>query len=133
MPHFPVCLCLLTSFLVPQEDPIKSELAKLQGDWQIISGTLPEDFMRKAVYTFREDRLTITAGQDRTEMRLRLNPHRQPKEIDLLKGERKSLGIYDLKDDQLRLCCEVDGAAARPHRFEVVTGTEILLVLKRKK
>ena len=133
MPHFPVCLCLFTSFLVPQEDPIKSELTKLQGDWQIISGTLSEDFMRKATVTFREGRMTMTDGQQSTDLHFRLNPHRQPKEIDFLKGERKSLGIYDLQGDQLKLCYEVDGRAARPHRFEVVTGSEILLVLKRKK
>jgi uncharacterized protein (TIGR03067 family) len=133
MPHFPVCLCLFISFLVPQEDPIKSEIAKLQGDWRIVSGTMPDEVMRKATVTFREDRMIMAVDEQRTELRFRLNPHRQPKEIDLAKGERKSLGIYDLQGDQLRLCYEVDGRAARPHRFEVVTGTEVLLVLKRRK
>lgn len=133
MPHFPVCWCLLFSFLPPQDDPIKSEMAKLQGDWQIVSGTLPEEFMRKAIVTFREDKLTLTADQQRTELRYRLNPNRQPREIDLFKGERQSLGIYDLQGDRLRLCYEVDGRVARPHRFEVVTGAEVLLILKRRK
>jgi uncharacterized protein (TIGR03067 family) len=133
MPHFPWCLCLLSALFVPQDDPVKSEMAKLQGDWQITAGSLPDEFMRKTVLTFHDDKLTFVSEQARTELRFRLNPQRQPKEIDLNKGERRSVGIYDLQGDQLKLCYEVDGRAPRPQRFEVITGTEVLLVLKRKK
>jgi uncharacterized protein (TIGR03067 family) len=131
MLHFPLYLCCL--FLLSQEDPSKSEFAKLQGDWQIASGTLPDSFQRKAVYTFRQDKLIITVDQARTELRLKLDPAKQPKEIDMLKGDRRSVGIYELKEDQLRLCYEVESRAPRPQRFEVVAGTEVLLVLKRRK
>ena len=127
------CLGLLLCALIPQEATVKSELAKLQGDWKIVSGTLPEEFMRKTTLTFREDRLIFTADSTRTELRFRLHLERQPYEIDLFKGERKSPGIYDVREDQLRLCYEVDGRAVRPHRFEAVSGTEVLLILKRKK
>jgi len=133
MPHFPWCLCLFPALFVPQDDPIKSELAKFQGDWQIVSGTWSDEVMRKTTVTFREEKMTFVADQGRTELRLKINPHRQPKEIDLFKGERRSVGVYEIQGDQLRLCYVVDGRAPRPHRIEVITGTETLLVLKRKK
>lgn len=133
MLHFPWLFYLLFCLFLTSDDAAKSDMEKFQGDWTIASGTMPEEVIRKAVVSFQQDKFIIVVGESRTELRFKLNPQKQPHEIDLFKGQRLSRGIYDLQGDQLRLCYEVDGRAARPHRFEIVTETEVLLILKRRK
>jgi uncharacterized protein (TIGR03067 family) len=72
------------------------------------------------------------------KLSFKLDPSTMPKCIDLKVSEGTQLnlameGIYDLKDDQLRICINVLGQD-RPTEFKSPDGASIVvLTLKRKK
>src|SRR5436309_2670930 len=91
---------------VPQGDPVKAELDKLQGDWQIqsieVAGMPVKGVPPGKVITIKGDKtdfpLPYTA--------IKLAPEQKPKAIDLLRASdgRKWLGVYSLDGDELKLC-----------------------------
>jgi uncharacterized protein (TIGR03067 family) len=82
---------------------------------------------------FHNDQSTvITLTEHNQEATLQLDAGTTPGQIDFKMKEGKEIrdrkGIYEMKDDELRLCI---GGATRPTEFKA-TAHELVLILKRK-
>jgi uncharacterized protein (TIGR03067 family) len=139
----PVVTCsLLGAGLAP--DAVKEEMAKLQGEWSMISGeidgqAMPKEFLQGAKRVAKDDKTTVTiAGQLFMEAQFSVDPSKKPKTIDYTmtggptKGKQQ-LGIYELDGDQVKFCFASPGKD-RPADFSTAPGSDrTLSVWKRDK
>jgi uncharacterized protein (TIGR03067 family) len=123
----------------------------IQGKWTIVS--LDDGVMKKGnwlkekalglVLVVRGDRVapksSLKEGKEfeleegAKALKIKLDPSRSPKEIDIKIGELPdALGIYELDKDTLKLCMANHKDVPRPTKFETKPGSEwLLVVLKR--
>jgi uncharacterized protein (TIGR03067 family) len=130
-----------TSSIMASDDA-KQELAKLQGDWIIVSAEIDgapvaaED-LKEFRRTVKGDEIAWRMGSDHLlRTRFKIDPARSPKHWDVtfLDGDEQGqtcLGIYELKDNQLKIC--VGGPnGERPLEFATKPDSDgIFLVLRR--
>jgi uncharacterized protein (TIGR03067 family) len=132
-----------------KDDAVKTETNKLQGTWRVVEAErdgvkAPGDETKKITLVIKGDKLTAkrteNAGKPEEknyEMSFTLDPTKNPKWIDVTytDGERKgesSLGIYELKDDSLKIC--MSRGTTRPMEFETKAESQRhMMVLKREK
>ena len=121
------------------EDPLKKEIKRLQGKWQLVSlvhdGEVVELAEPKNVITFKGATVSESSNKDVSEFKL--NPEKKPKEMDWIgiegrhKGETM-MGIYSLEGDTLKICHSHYSKKGRPTEFASKPGSgHRLLVLKR--
>jgi RNA polymerase sigma factor (sigma-70 family) len=123
-----------------RDEAVRQELRKLEGHWktlslvvgdQNLSDKLPED----SAVRIKGDVMT-PAGNPEVAATLKIDPGKEPREIDLIftAGEQKGrihLGIYKLEGDFLTICLANPGTD-RPTAFEGKQGPGVFLhVLKR--
>jgi len=120
------------------------ELAKLQGEWSMVSGSadgqqMPEEMRKEMKRVCRGDVTTTTLGA-RTflKAKITIDPSKKPKTIDyeMLDGftkGKKQLGIYEVDGDRFKSCFgKPDGE--RPTEFATKPGDgRTLSVWKRDK
>jgi uncharacterized protein (TIGR03067 family) len=124
------------------DDAAKKDLAKFQGNWQLISmerdgkQTPPEDAKKITLtiqgdkFILRKDAVTISEGT------MSLDATKKPKEIDetITTGPNKGksfLAIYEIDDEQHKICFAAAGKEW-PTSFSS-GGGQILQVWKREK
>ena len=107
-----------------------------QGVWEVVSAewdgdTLPAEDAKAMTLTFKGDKLVITIkGKAEKEETFTLASVKKPKWIDMTP---KSVGIYELDGDQLRIRLNRD-RSDRPTTFAGTTNkNETLVLLKRQK
>jgi uncharacterized protein (TIGR03067 family) len=140
-------LILLASFgaAFGQDDDAKKDLAKMQGNWQLVHGagdgeTASEYVIRNFKCVFKGDRLTFDGIAPLTNragrLTVKLDTSTTPRCIDLkvetgsLKGDILE-GAYEWKGDELKLCVYL-GKGNRPLDFEAKAGSDrVLFVLKK--
>ena len=116
------------------ENPAQSELKKLQGAWKVIE-TQAEGQKGKPrlliQWVFRgNELLLVTRGKTVPRGFVTLDPTQKPKIMDVVvQGRPVSLGIYELKGNQLKLCWT---GAERPTVF-ATQGNATVEVLERVK
>jgi uncharacterized protein (TIGR03067 family) len=143
-------VCLIGLFLgaaTAGDDAAKKELAKVQGTWQIVSAEqdgqpLPDSIVQNLKFVFKGDSLVLEGVDDVRQkagkIMLKLDTSTTPKCMDwkVEAGSEKDKafdGIYDWKDDQLRICLST-APGVRPGEFETKEGSKrVLFVLKRQK
>jgi uncharacterized protein (TIGR03067 family) len=126
------------------DDAAKKDLAKFQGNWQLISmerdgkKTPPEEarkitlFIQGDKFILRKDATVISEGT------MKVDPTKKPKEIDetITTGPNKGKvfsAIYEVDDEQHRICFAAAGKE-RPTEFSSLPGSgQILQVWKREK
>jgi uncharacterized protein (TIGR03067 family) len=121
------------SFAWAQENPaIKKDLAQLQGEWAMVSGTadgfpIPDDMLPNSKRVCKGDELTATVGgQLVMKAKITIDPTQKPKTIDYqvidgpTKG-KKHLGIYEVDGDTMKSCFGAPGAE-RPTDFTSKQG-----------
>src|SRR5688572_15263818 len=104
------------SFAGEQEnEAIKKDLAQLQGEWSMVSGTadgypIPEQMLPNSRRVCKGDELTSTVGgQLVMKAKITIDPSKKPKTIDYqvidgpTKG-KKHLGIYEVDGDTMKSC-----------------------------
>jgi uncharacterized protein (TIGR03067 family) len=135
---------LLTAVLVvaaPAPADNKKDTEKIQGSWTVVSFTHagtegPNVDVTKIKVTVKDDTLTINDGRRDEVVKFKLDPAKKPKTIDLTveaKKDEQVPGIYELKDDELKICF-AKGGGERPTEFASKTGTtHTLIVFKREK
>jgi uncharacterized protein (TIGR03067 family) len=130
-------------------DAAKDELAKLQGDWSLVrlqedGKSMPNPEVNKVM--IKGNRLTVvlkrpdSKKEERHSVKIKLDPTRKPKAIDLTaedgpdKGQT-ILGIYELRADTLTICsADPPKSKGRPKEFTAKQGSgRALMVLKRSK
>lgn len=115
----------------PPADLVAAERKELKGTWVVHGGNLPDEVRRQSRVIIDDGLFTLEMGEQQTIMVIDLDPTQSPRQINLTKGQRVARGIYELKNDTLTICYEVQGGVARPQKLAVVTGSEVLLILKR--
>ncbi|MCI0705712.1 MAG: sigma-70 family RNA polymerase sigma factor [Planctomycetia bacterium] len=120
----------------PKEDA-KTDEEKLQGKWKVVSvqdgGREVE--IEDATVTFVKDKMILKDGNRKLEGPFKLDSTKKPKWIDATMSERKTLGIYELDGDNLKICINEDPNGERPTKFVSEGGTpnDVLMILKREK
>jgi uncharacterized protein (TIGR03067 family) len=123
-----------------------TELKKLEGaTWAFVAaqkgGEKAPDEVLKFTATFAGDKMTIESNdpakkERKIEFAIKLDPTKDPKEIDFLKlpdKNERTLGIYKLSGDEFTFCMPDDKDAPRPKEFASPQGTRIMLITLKKK
>lgn len=144
-------LAVLAAATNPQDDKapdlVHKELGKLQGSWTTATVTYNgKEYFGEGKpglrFIFKGDTADVE-GNDRVKkeyakLRFKLNPDSKPALVDLtvtlgVQAEAIMEGIYELKDDELKICVKVFGID-RPTAFAAPAGSSTaLVVLKRDK
>jgi uncharacterized protein (TIGR03067 family) len=134
-------LCLLTAPALAAEP--EGDLKAFQGKWVVAEATLAgrdhtEDFADIRL-KIDGDKYDLDFAKNSVKGAIKLDPTKKPKQIDLttsadgpFKG-RNLPGIYELKDDTIVICLEVD-KLDRPTKFEAPEKSRLMLfTFKREK
>jgi uncharacterized protein (TIGR03067 family) len=134
-------LCLIPALLMAADDDSQKEAQKLQGTWAVVSAdregeTPPKDALKRMKVVIKADTFAIISDGEEEKAVFKLDPAQMPKAIDLIPpGSRakKSLGIYELDGDTLKLQWRKGGP--RPTKFDSSTDTSdaMRMTLKREK
>jgi len=131
-------LCIAT-----QDDTFKTALAKLDGSWQVVGHETngkpaSEEHWRKVQFVFKGNQLTFK-GDDILERKvakitLVIDPATTPRVIDLkiVAGEFKGTtleGVYEIKNDRLKICFRNDETKNRPTNFSTKDDSNLVLVV----
>jgi len=125
-------------------EAMKKDMAQLQGEWSMVSGSadgnaMPDAMRETARRVCKGAETTVTIGaQLLMKAKFTIDPSRKPKTIDyemidgLTKGKRQ-LGIYELEGDTVKFCFGSPGSE-RPPDFTSKQGDgRTLSVWRRKK
>jgi uncharacterized protein (TIGR03067 family) len=129
----------LLLFVLKREDPSKmTDREKLKGTWQAVSGEvngkpLADDFLKNYKAVFTEDKVKMSATDDKGEGTYTIDQTKKPKTIDIrISDKEKAIGIYEVDGDTLKLCMMEDkDGNARPTDF-AGKDKAILIEFKRQ-
>ena len=125
-------------------EAMKKDMAQLQGEWSMVSGSadgnaMPDAMKETAKRICKGDETTVTVGaQLLMKAKFTIDPSHKPKTIDyqMIDGPtkgKKQLGIYELTGDTAKFCFGSPGAE-RPTDFTSKPGDgRTLSEWKRKK
>lgn len=125
-------------------DPVKKDLAALQGNWKAVElisegkKAQPQEF-QDIKYQFKGDQmLPLKERPSKEQITIRVDPTCQPKTIDLVVTRNGKTfgtveGIYELKNDTLRICLQQKnkGVRERPLTFDENKNGIAIVTLKR--
>jgi len=120
------CLLLLAGVWADdKEDAAKKEQNKMQGEWKLSGQDEVSLIIKDAEYTF-------TLGETKEKGKFKFNPGEKPAQVDVDITEgtdsgKKQVGIYELKDDTLKMCFAKAGETKRPEKFEAADDGSIFL------
>ena len=125
------------------ERSIEEDLDRFQGAWQVVSinqegedKPLTGHFANLQAVMKGENRIVQSGDMIHAQSRYRIDPSTQPRAIDIVLTDsamrgQTMLGIYEIKDDRLRLCLAPPGSE-RPCEFTAKAGSgHVLQELKR--
>ena len=134
----------LSAAWAEDNDAAKKDMAQLQGEWSMVSGSadgnaMPAAMRETARRVCKGDETTVTIGaQLLMKAKFTIDPSRKPKTIDyqMIDGPtkgKKQLGIYELQGDTVKFCFGAPGSE-RPTDFTSKPGDgRTLSEWKRKK
>ena len=137
-----VCVCV-GSFALGDDNRAKEEAKKLQGTWKPVTAEIagkpfPDQILKSMTLVITDDKYTVTVGERTDEGTTKLDAAKTPPTMDIKGTKGPNQGktipaIYELTDDTLRVCYDLDGKA-HPKEFKTKTGTQLFLVeYKRQK
>ena len=127
-----LAVALVLSTRAADNDAIKADLAKFQGEWAMVAGTadgqaMPDAMLATARRVCKDDETTVTVGgQLIMKAKFTIDPTQKLKTIDYqvtdgpTKG-RKHLGIYEFDGEKLKFCFGSPDAP-RPTEFSSNPG-----------
>jgi uncharacterized protein (TIGR03067 family) len=136
-------VCLLVG-ADDSQDAAKKDLAKMQGEWSMVSGErdgqpLGTEIVENTKRVAKGDEVTILVNGDvYFKAKVTLDPGKKPKAIDytMTEGEnkdKKQLAIYEMNGDSIKICSAAPGTE-RPTDFTAKEGSNrTLSVWKRDK
>jgi uncharacterized protein (TIGR03067 family) len=122
----------ISSVRAADDEAVKKEIAQLQGEWSMVSGSangqpMPAEMLKQMKRICKGDETTTTmAGQLFMKAKVSIDPSKNPKTIDyrMTEGPTKGktqLGIYEVDGDTFRSCFASPGAE-RPTDFSSKPG-----------
>jgi uncharacterized protein (TIGR03067 family) len=125
-------LFTLAPAMADEKDAVKADLAQLQGQWSMVSGSadgqaMPEAMLASAKRVCEGDVTTVRIGdQLLMKAKFTLDPTKKPKTIDYDVSEgptkgKKHLGIYEFDGDRVKFCF-ASPDADRPKDFSSQAG-----------
>ena len=132
----------ISSALAADDPAIKKDMAQLQGEWSMVSGSadgqpMPEPMRKQMKRVCKGDQITVMMGdQIFLRAKITLDPSKKPRTMDYDMTEgvtsgKKQFGIYELDGDTFKACFAKPGAE-RPTEFKSGEG-RTLSVWKREK
>jgi uncharacterized protein (TIGR03067 family) len=133
-----------SSLRAADDEAVKKEIAKLQGEWSMVSGSangqpMPAEMLKQMKRVCKGDETTTTmAGQLFMKAKIAIDASKNPKTIDYRMSDgptkdKTQLGIYETNGDTFRSCFASPGAE-RPTDFSSKPGDgRILSTWKREK
>ena len=135
-------MIVLLLMLQTPVDGVSQELQKLNGTWQVvqldIDGKDLSERLKGYRYVFegqwiklqdRDGKPVPRSDNKHDERPFIININTNPKSIDMTISVKSknysSLGIYELKDNQLRMCFSEPGSS-RPQEFQVKPGVTLI-------
>jgi uncharacterized protein (TIGR03067 family) len=136
-----VSALILNALAVAGQDSASDKDKKaLQGKWQIVSITVDDktEAVAKGYIVFEGDKFKFTKKDFDSSGAFIVDAGKSPKALDVKKEkEVVLLCIYELKGDDLKLCCfepKAGEKGKRPTEFTATASNEqTLIVLKRAK
>ena len=138
-PHLVILLALtaltISSPRAAETPSAKEDLAQLQGEWSMVSGSadgqpMPEESRKRMKRFCKGDEITVLiADQTFLKAKIAIDPSKKPKTIDydmtegVTKG-KKQLGIYELDGETFKSCFAKPGAD-RPTDFKPGEGRTV--------
>jgi len=102
---------------------------QLRGAWEVEKS---EPRFEPKRLVFDGDKLTVVFDEkEKKQATIKIDPAAKPAQIDIIRDKEKSLGIYEVSGDTLRICFSPRGEK-RPAEFKAGEGV-ILVTLKRQK
>jgi uncharacterized protein (TIGR03067 family) len=141
-----LALPLLTLPAAAQEssDPVRKEILRFRGTWNIIRFDLPEGekvadpVLRESKVEFTDEEMHILAGGSTIRFTYKIDPKKTPPAIDATvagvpkKDGQVAQGIYTFEGNTLTICLGKPDSG-RPAEFRSLRESEsIVLVLKRR-
>jgi uncharacterized protein (TIGR03067 family) len=122
----------VTSVLAAENQAIKKDLAALQGEWSMVSGSadgqqMPDEMRKQMKRVCKGDETTTTMGERVfLKAKITIDPSKKPKSIDyqMTDGATKGktqLGIYEVDGDTFKACFSAPGDP-RPTDFTTKPG-----------
>jgi len=127
-----------------ENEAVKKDLAQLQGEWVMVSGSadgqpMPDEMRKQMKRMCKGDEITVMMGDQLfIKAKITIDLSKKPKTIDyqMLDGftkGKKQLGIYELEGDKFKSCFAAPGAE-RPIDFTSKPGDKRTVSLwKRQK
>jgi uncharacterized protein (TIGR03067 family) len=126
------------------DEAVKKEIAKLQGEWSMVSGSangqpMPAEMLKQMKRVCKGDETTTTmGGQLFMKAKISIDPSKTPKTIDYQMTDgptrgKTQLGIYEVDGGTFRSCFASPGAE-RPTDFSSKPGDgRTVSIWKREK
>lgn len=122
----------ISQALAADEQAVKKDLAPLQGEWSMVSGSadgepMPEPMRKQMKRVCKGDEVTVNMGaQVFLKAKITIDPSKNPKTIDYQMTEgftkgKTQLGIYELDGDTFKSSFGAAGAE-RPKDFTSKPG-----------
>ena len=136
-------VCLLSVLLIgpAARGDCGSNPKAMDGTWKPLAAELagapwPKEILDTIKLTVKEGKYIVKIGEQSDEGTVTVNASKSPCTMDITGTEGPNKGktmlvIYELKDDQLRVCYDLSGKS-RPTEFATKPKTQLFLVTYRK-
>jgi uncharacterized protein (TIGR03067 family) len=132
-------IAILVFLTAPMDDEARQEAQKLEGSWQIVSAEVRGEKMLLAQLGLHGVIFADTATTNEKRKignsalyNVRLSPSRSPKRIEAadagVKGPAETAGVYELRDDTLRMCFGPIGHAPTELRTTKDSHRDVMLI-----
>jgi uncharacterized protein (TIGR03067 family) len=136
-------LALLVAAQPEAQEPGKKELERLQGTWvmaalEVDGKDVAANKIEDTTLTIKGDRYRVKVKEAEHECVIRLDPKKTPPAMDMIFTKPGSApetigGIYEIKDDTLRIARGLGADQKRPDQFMTWPGTNYFVVTWKRK